>query len=67
MIITAEPLKFEFVNSAGNTVVVINENHQLLMEPLRVRKEKLDDEDSNVVEVVSFAFCVCFVISAIYF
>ncbi|CAB3247164.1 unnamed protein product [Arctia plantaginis] len=51
VIITAEPLKFEFVNLAGDTVVVINDNHQLLIEPLRVRKEKLDDEDSNVVEV----------------
>lgn len=56
VIITAEPLKFEFVNVAGDTVVVINDNHQLLMEPLRVRKEKSDDEDTNIVEVVSVAF-----------
>ncbi|XP_075987890.1 glucosidase 2 subunit alpha isoform X2 [Anticarsia gemmatalis] len=52
VIITAEPLKFEFVNLAGDTVVVINDNHQLLMEPLRVRREKAsDDEDANMVEV----------------
>lgn len=51
VIITAEPLKFEFLNLAGDTVVVVNENHQLLIEPLRVRREKLADEETNIVEV----------------
>ncbi|XP_063898479.1 neutral alpha-glucosidase AB isoform X1 [Helicoverpa armigera] len=51
VIITAEPLKLEFVNLAGDVAVVLNDNGQLVVEPLRVKKERIDDEDTNIVEV----------------
>lgn len=56
VVITAEPLKIEFVDSAGEVAVVLNENSQLLIEPLRVRRERVDDEDGNgenALDVVS--------------
>ncbi|XP_026743419.1 neutral alpha-glucosidase AB-like isoform X1 [Trichoplusia ni] len=51
VIITAEPLKLEFVNLAGDVAVILNDNAQLMVEPLRVKKERVDDEDTNLVEV----------------
>ena len=33
--------------------VILNDNGQLVVEPLRVKKERIDDEDGNAVEVVS--------------
>ncbi|XP_052747810.1 neutral alpha-glucosidase AB [Galleria mellonella] len=51
VVITAEPLKFEFYDKNGEVAVVLNENSQLLVEPLRKKREKTDDEDVNVVEV----------------
>lgn len=55
MVITIEPLKIEFVDRAGEVAVVLNENSQLVVEPLRARREKIsdDDEEGNKVEVVS--------------
>ncbi|KAJ0170469.1 hypothetical protein K1T71_013840 [Dendrolimus kikuchii] len=48
VVITAEPLKFEFLDKSGDVAVVLNENSQLLVEPLRVRREKnSDDEEGN--------------------
>ncbi|KAJ8707977.1 hypothetical protein PYW08_010343 [Mythimna loreyi] len=51
VIITAEPLLLEFVNAAGEVAVVLNDNGQLVVEPLRVKKERIDDDEANVVDV----------------
>ncbi|CAH2242557.1 jg8129 [Pararge aegeria aegeria] len=53
VVITIEPLKIEFVDHTGEVAVVLNENSQLVVEPLRVRREKIgdDDEQGNIVEV----------------
>lgn len=52
VVITAEPLKLEFVDLNGETSVILNDNNQLFVEPLRVRREKIgDDDDANVVEI----------------
>ncbi|CAG4975279.1 unnamed protein product [Colias eurytheme] len=48
VVITAEPLKLEFLDKNGETAVVLNENAQLFVEPLRVRRS--DDEEGNEVE-----------------
>lgn len=37
----------------GETAVVLNDNGQLVVEPLRVKKERIDDDEQNPVEVVS--------------
>ncbi|XP_023954548.1 neutral alpha-glucosidase AB [Bicyclus anynana] len=52
VIITTEPLKIEFVDHTGEVAVVLNENSQLVVEPLRVKTEKIgeDDEQGNAVE-----------------
>ncbi|XP_039761408.1 neutral alpha-glucosidase AB [Pararge aegeria] len=52
VVITIEPLKIEFVDHTGEVAVVLNENSQLVVEPLRVRREKIgdDDEQGNIVE-----------------
>ncbi|XP_013145415.1 PREDICTED: neutral alpha-glucosidase AB [Papilio polytes] len=47
VLITAEPLKFEFLDQNGDVAVVINENSQLLIEPLRLKREKNDEEEGN--------------------
>lgn len=61
MVITAEPLLLKFVNAAGEVVVVLNDNGQLVVEPLKVKKERIDDDDANIVEVVSVLLCLfCF-------
>lgn len=53
VVITSEPLKFEFLDLAGDVAVVLNENSQLLVEPLRVRREKVaeDEENPNALDV----------------
>ncbi|KAM3968802.1 neutral alpha-glucosidase AB-like isoform 2-T2 [Aphomia sociella] len=51
VVITAEPLKLEFYDKNGEVTVVLNENSQLLVEPLRKKSEKVEDEEGNVVEV----------------
>ncbi|XP_035450853.2 neutral alpha-glucosidase AB isoform X1 [Spodoptera frugiperda] len=51
VVIRATPLKIEFLNKAGDVAVVLNDNAQLVVEPLRVKKERIDDEDGNAVEV----------------
>ncbi|XP_049882112.1 neutral alpha-glucosidase AB isoform X2 [Pectinophora gossypiella] len=51
VVITADPLKFEFLNQKGEVAVVVNENSQLFVEPLRVRKERVDDEDGQALDV----------------
>ncbi|XP_045781311.1 neutral alpha-glucosidase AB isoform X1 [Maniola jurtina] len=53
VVITTEPLKIEFVDHSGEVSVVLNENSQLLVEPLRARRERRDDDDEqgNAVEV----------------
>ena len=61
VVITAEPLKLEFVDLNGEISVILNDNNQLFVEPLRVRREKIgDDDDANVVEIVSVAICFVF-------
>ncbi|XP_032524398.2 neutral alpha-glucosidase AB [Danaus plexippus] len=45
VIITADPLKFEFYNKNGDLAVVLNDNNQLIVEPLRVKREKIGDDD----------------------
>ncbi|CAH2061938.1 unnamed protein product, partial [Iphiclides podalirius] len=50
VVITAEPLKFEFLDKNGDVAVVVNENSQLLVEPLRVRREKTEDEELGIAE-----------------
>lgn len=61
VVIRATPLKIEFLNKAGDVAVVLNDNAQLVVEPLRVKKERIDDEDGNAVEVVSLLLCLyCF-------
>lgn len=40
VVITAEPLLLEFVNTAGEVAVVLNDNGQLVVEPLRVKKQE---------------------------
>lgn len=48
VVITAKPLKLEFLDKSGDVAVALNENSQLLVEPLRMRREKNnDDEESN--------------------
>ncbi|XP_028027500.1 neutral alpha-glucosidase AB [Bombyx mandarina] len=47
VIITSEPLKLEFLDLNGEVAVVLNENSQLLVEPLRARREKVEDEDGD--------------------
>lgn len=59
VIIHLEPFKIEFLDKKGEPAVVINENSQMLMEPLMVRKEKREDEDGNSIDViVSVCFCL---------
>ncbi|XP_068624304.1 neutral alpha-glucosidase AB [Battus philenor] len=50
VVVTVEPLKFEFLDQNGDVAVVINENSQLLVEPLRVKREKVDDEELGNAE-----------------
>lgn len=55
VIITADPLKFEFYNKNGDLAVVLNDNNQLIVEPLRVKREKIgDDDEAAAVEVRIF-------------
>lgn len=51
-VVTADPLKFEFLDKNGDVAVMLNDNAQLMVEPLRVRKETTEDEDGNVINVV---------------
>nr|BBD49478.1 alpha-glucosidase [Trilocha varians] len=52
VVITAKPLKLEFLDQNGEVAVVLNENSQLLVEPLRVRREKTEEDgDGNQVNV----------------
>lgn len=59
VVITAEPLKFEFLDKNGDVAVVVNENSQLLVEPLKEKGKKAvgnDDEGSLAVDTVSVIF-----------
>lgn len=56
VVITAEPLKFEFLDKNGETAVVLNDNAQLFVEPLKVRNG--DGEENDVVSAL-FVFCYC--------
>ncbi|XP_060808019.1 neutral alpha-glucosidase AB [Amyelois transitella] len=51
VVITADPLKVEFYDKSGDVALVMNENSQLIIEPLRKKREAVDDESGNVVEV----------------
>lgn len=57
MVISVSPLKFEFLDVNGEVAVVLNDNNQLMVEPLRVRRERIGDDDEGNVDV-SVAF-VC--------
>ncbi|CAF4944893.1 unnamed protein product [Pieris macdunnoughi] len=46
VIITAEPLKFEFLDKNGEPAVVLNDNAQLFVEPLKVRNG--DGEETDI-------------------
>ncbi|XP_041985617.1 neutral alpha-glucosidase AB [Aricia agestis] len=46
VIITVEPLKFEFTDRAGEVAVVVNDNGQLVVEPLKTKVEG-EDEDAG--------------------
>ncbi|KAI5631089.1 glycosyl hydrolases family 31 domain-containing protein [Phthorimaea operculella] len=52
VVITSEPLKFEFLDKDGEVAVVVNDNAQLIVEPLRVRRERTHDEDGEPLDVV---------------
>ncbi|CAH2098841.1 unnamed protein product [Euphydryas editha] len=65
VVITASPLKFEFLDLNGEVAVVLNDNSQLLVEPLRVRREKIGDDDEGNVEV-SVAFVCLFYFFVLY-
>ncbi|XP_072933966.1 neutral alpha-glucosidase AB [Epargyreus clarus] len=49
VVITSDPLKFDFLDKNGEVAVVLNGNCQLFVEPLRTKREKVadDDEDGN--------------------
>ncbi|KAI5633448.1 glycosyl hydrolases family 31 domain-containing protein [Phthorimaea operculella] len=52
VVITSEPLKFEFLDKNGEVAVVVNDNAQLIVEPLRVRRERTHDEEGEPLDVV---------------
>lgn len=63
VVITSEPLKFEFLDKQGEVAVVINENSQLLVEPLKAKREKTveNDEDGQMpVDTVSVVFIILY-------
>ncbi|XP_063543327.1 neutral alpha-glucosidase AB isoform X2 [Cydia strobilella] len=47
VLITAEPFKLEFLDQAGDVAVVVNGNAQLEVEPLKVKEEGGDEDDSS--------------------
>lgn len=62
VVITAEPLKFEFLDQNGDVSVILNDNAQLLVEPLKTKKEKVvEEEGGDIVEVVSVLLLFVFV------
>ncbi|XP_053620573.1 neutral alpha-glucosidase AB [Plodia interpunctella] len=50
VVITVDPLKIEFLDKSGESAVVLNENNQLFVEPLRKRKEAVEDETGQILE-----------------
>ncbi|XP_045457347.1 neutral alpha-glucosidase AB [Melitaea cinxia] len=50
VVISVSPLKFEFLDLNGEVAVVLNDNNQLMVEPLRVRRERIGDDDEGNVD-----------------
>jgi hypothetical protein len=48
VVITAKPLKIEFMDKNGEVAVVLNENAQLLVEPLVPKRDKIDENGDSI-------------------
>ncbi|KAL4706124.1 hypothetical protein ACJJTC_012923 [Scirpophaga incertulas] len=48
VVITADPLKIEFLDKNGEVAVVLNENSQLLVEPLVAKHAKLNENGEEI-------------------